>query len=234
MAGGLNDAQLDDGSTLLKSSTYTIPGPCGPPGHNRKLRSESWRVGITAISPLVSYRPCVTHSFAPLILPQPLDAFSPRMYSIFCSLTVPVRYLGPSFMTSPTSMILLSFLGPPLPARPGHLHPFVHRLTKEISLSFNPFNEVASTPSLLIPHQLFASGCRQTFHMHRSSHWLRPPIRLFGHSPLPRLAQCSALLDNLIPDVLLVVTYMVYVPSSGPNLCPYHKKSFSGLGVHTA
>ena len=122
MAGVFNDGELDDGSTLLKSSTHTMLGPCRPPAHNRKLRSESWRVGMTAICPLVSYRPCVTHPFPPLFLPQPLDAFSPRIYSIVCSLTAPVRYLGPSFITSPSSVILPSFL---------------HRLTKEISPSFN-------------------------------------------------------------------------------------------------
>ena len=34
---------------------------------------------------------------------------------------------------SPTSMIVSSFLGPPWPARPNHLHSFVLRLTKETS-----------------------------------------------------------------------------------------------------
>ena len=56
-------------------------------------------MGITAISPTVSYRPCVTHSFVPLLLPQPPDAFSHRIYSIFRSLTAPLRYSGPGFIT---------------------------------------------------------------------------------------------------------------------------------------
>ena len=70
MADVFNDAQLDDDSTLLKSSMYTMLGPFRPPAHNRKLWSESLKVGIMAISPLVSYRLCVTHSFAPLFLPS--------------------------------------------------------------------------------------------------------------------------------------------------------------------
>ncbi|EDQ99190.1 uncharacterized protein LACBIDRAFT_335242 [Laccaria bicolor S238N-H82] len=94
------------------------------------------------------------------------------------------------------------------------LHPVVHRLMKEIS--FNPSNEPASIPSPLIQQQLFAIGRRQTSHTHQSSHRLGPPAPLSCHSPLPKLTQRSDLLGNLIPDAVFVVTYMVYVPPSGP------------------
>ncbi|KIK00557.1 hypothetical protein K443DRAFT_80090, partial [Laccaria amethystina LaAM-08-1] len=93
------------------------------------------------------------------------------------------------------------------------LHPSEHRLTKEISLWFNPFNELASIPSSLIQHQLFSSGRRQASHIHLSSNRLRP---LFGHSPLPKLARCS---EFLIPDALSVVSYMVYHPMAPVSVC---------------
>ena len=97
-AGAFNDAQLDDGNTSRKAP-HAMLGHCRPPSHKRELQSESWRVGITAISPLVCYRPCVTYSFVPFSLPRPLNAFSPRIYSTFCSLTAPFRYSGPGFIT---------------------------------------------------------------------------------------------------------------------------------------
>ena len=102
-------------------------------------------------------------------------------------------------------MIVPSFLGPPWPARPSHLHPFGHRLTEQISPWFNSFNELASIPISLIQRQLFASGRRRTSHIHRSFDRLRPAMRLFGHSPLAKLAQWPGLLGYLIPDALCVV-----------------------------
>ena len=116
-------------------------------------------------------------------------------------------------------MILPSFLGPPWPARPGYLHPFAHRLTKETSPWFDPFHELAPIPSSLIQHQLFASGRRQTSHILRSSDGLHPAIQLSGHSPLPKLAQCSELLGHPIPDALCVVTYIVCHPTAPISAC---------------
>ncbi|EDR04324.1 uncharacterized protein LACBIDRAFT_330853 [Laccaria bicolor S238N-H82] len=43
----------------------------------------------------------------------------------------------------------------------------------------------------------------------------------------PKLDQRLEPLGYPNPDALFVVTYMVYVPPSGPNLCPYHKNSLS-------
>ncbi|KIJ92007.1 hypothetical protein K443DRAFT_42188, partial [Laccaria amethystina LaAM-08-1] len=84
------------------------------------------------------------------------------------------------------------------------LHPFVHRVTKEILPWFNPFNELSSIPSSLFQHQLFPSGHRQTSHIHRPSDRLHPAVWLFGHFLPPKFALCSELLG--------VVTYMVYHP----------------------
>ncbi|EDR04303.1 uncharacterized protein LACBIDRAFT_330816 [Laccaria bicolor S238N-H82] len=50
---------------------------------------------------------------------------------------------------------------------------------------------------------------------------------LFNHSPFPKLEHCSEILVYLNPDALFVVTYMVYVPPSGPDLSPYYKNSLS-------
>ena len=116
-------------------------------------------------------------------------------------------------------MIVPPFLGPPWPARPGHLHSFVHRLTKEASPWCNPFNEIASIPSSLIQRRLFASDHRQTFHIHRSSVRLRPAIRLCGHSFLRKPVQGSELISYLISDALCVVTYMVYHPMTPISAC---------------
>ena len=101
-----------------------------PPDHKRRRLLECWRVGITAVFPLVSYRLSVTYSFIPSSLSRPS---SPRIHGIFSLADRPHPLLRPWFCkpnASPTSMIVPSFLGPPWPARPGHLHPFVHRLTK--------------------------------------------------------------------------------------------------------
>ena len=60
-------------TTLIRSrkAPHTLLGHCRPPDHERKPQSESWRVGITAISPWVSYPPCVIDSFVPFwILPS--------------------------------------------------------------------------------------------------------------------------------------------------------------------
>ena len=135
--------------------------------HSRKA-PQSWRVVTTAISPLVSYRPCVTYSSIPLSLPRLLNSLSPRIYLIFCLTDCPYPLLRSWFHNtnaSPTSMIVSSSLGPPWPARPSHLNSFVHRPTKEILPWINPFNELASIPSSLIQHQLCASGRRQTSHV---------------------------------------------------------------------
>ena len=148
-----------------------------------------------------------------LLLPRPLNSLSPRIYSIFCLADFPCSLLRPWFHTtnaSSTSMIVPSFLGPPWPARPSHLHPFVRRLTKEIPPWFDPFDELAPTSSSLIQHQPFAGGRRQTSRIQRASDRLHPAIWLFGHSPLPTLAKRSELLGYLIPNVLCVVTFMVY------------------------
>ena len=104
-----------------------------PPDHKRRHLPECWRVGITAVFPLVSYRFCFTYTFIPSSLSRPLNPLSPRMHSVFSLADRPYPLLRPWFNktnASPTSMIIPSFLGPPWPARPGHLHPVVHRLTK--------------------------------------------------------------------------------------------------------
>ena len=158
----------------------------------------------------------MTYSFVPFTLPRPPNSLSPRIYSIFCLADYPRSLLRRWFHHTnarSTSMIVPSFLGPPWPARPGHLHSFVHRLTKEASPWCNPFNEIASIPSSLIQRRLFASDRRQTFHLHRSSVRLRPAIRPFGHSFLRKPVQGSERLCYLIPNPLCVVTYMVYHPS---------------------
>ena len=105
-----------------------------PPDHKRTRLPEFWRAGITAVLPLVRYRFCVTYSFIPSSLPRPLNSLSlPRIHSIFPLADGPHPLLRPWFYktnASPTPMTVPSFLGPPWPARPGHLHPVVHRLTK--------------------------------------------------------------------------------------------------------
>ena len=59
--------------------------------------------------------------------------------------------------------------------------------SQEISLWINPFNEIAPIRS----SQLFPSGRRQTSHIHRSPHRLRPAVWLLRHSALPKLAVTS-------------------------------------------
>ena len=208
-------------TTLIRSRKVlrTMLGRCRPPDHKRKLQSESWRVGITAISPLVSYRPCVTYSLVPFSFPRPLNSLSPRIYSIFCLADFPYSLLRPWFHTtnaSSTSMIVPSFLGPSWPARPGHLHPFVRRLTKEIPPWFDPFNEFAPTSSSLIQHQPFAGGRRQTSRIQRAFDRLHPAIWLFGHFSLPTLAQRSELFGY---PQRSVCRYIHGIPPNGPNLC---------------
>ncbi|KIK06282.1 hypothetical protein K443DRAFT_89796, partial [Laccaria amethystina LaAM-08-1] len=82
---------------------------------------------------------------------------------------------------------------------------------------FNPFDELAAIPSSLIQHHLFASGHRQTSHIHRSSDRLRPVVWLFGHSPLPKLQTLYVSL-HIWPQSLPVIRAIVV----------------SGLNVHTA
>ena len=123
-----NDAQIDE-PDYPRKALHTMLGHLRPPDHKRMRLPECWRVGITA----VSYRFCVTYSFIPSSLPRPLNSLSLRILSIFSLVDSPHPLLRPWFYktnTSPTSMIVSSFLGPPWPARSGHLHPVVHRLTK--------------------------------------------------------------------------------------------------------
>ena len=128
-----------------------------------------------------------------LLPSRPLNSLPPCINSIFYLADCCHPFLR-SWLhnnnASPISMIVPSSLGPPWPARPGYLHPFVHRLTKEISPWFNPFNELAFIPSSLIHHQLFASGRGRTSHIYGSSDRLPPATWLFSHSPLPKFAQC--------------------------------------------
>ena len=51
----------------------------------------------------------------------------------------------------------------------------------------SPFNEIAPIRS----SQLFPSGRRQTSHIHRPPHRLRPAVWLLSHSALPKLAVTS-------------------------------------------
>ncbi|KIK06276.1 hypothetical protein K443DRAFT_89971, partial [Laccaria amethystina LaAM-08-1] len=96
----------------------------------------------------------------------------------------------------------------------------------------NPFNELASIPNSLIQHQLFASGRKQTSHIHRSSERLRPAVWLFGHSPLPKPTQSSELLGYLIPNALSLHTwYATQWPHSLPVI---RTIVVSGLRIHTA
>ena len=116
-----------------QKALHTMLGYRRPPDHKRTRLPQCWKVGITAVFPLVSYRFCVTYSSIPSSLPRPLNSLSPRIHSILTLADRPHPFLRPSFYktnASPTSMIVPSFLGPPWPARPGHLHPVVHRLTK--------------------------------------------------------------------------------------------------------
>ena len=101
-------------------------------------------------------------------------------------------------------MIVPSIYGP---LRPGHSHRFLLD-SKELSLWFNPFNELASIPS----SQPFPSGRRQTSHILRSPHRLRPAVWLFRHSRLPVLAVTSF-------PTLCVITYMVYPPVPPISAC---------------
>ncbi|KIJ90970.1 hypothetical protein K443DRAFT_115810 [Laccaria amethystina LaAM-08-1] len=109
-------------------------------------------------------------------------------------------------------MILPSFPGPPWPTRHAHLYPFVHRLTKEILLWCNPFNELASIPSSLIQHQLFPSGHRQTSHIHRSFDQLvRPSLSSSEARSLLRASRSPHSRRS-------VCRYIHGIPPNGPNL----------------
>ena len=105
---------IPSSTTLIRprKAPHTLLGHCRPPDHERTPQSESWRVGITAISPLVSYCPCVCYSFVPLSLPRPLNSSSARIYSIFCLANCPRSLLRSWFHdtnASRTSMIVPSF-----------------------------------------------------------------------------------------------------------------------------
>ena len=195
-------------------------GHCRSPDHGRKPQLESRDNGH---SPLVSYRPCITYSFVPFSLPRPLNSLSPCIYSIFCLANCSRSLLRSWFHhtnVSPTSMIVPSFQGPP---RRGHSHPFLHRLTKEISVWFNHFNELDSIPS----SQLFPSDRTQTSPIHRSPHRLRPAVWLFRHSPLPKLAVTS------FPT--LCVSLHTWYTTQWPQSLPLIRAIVvSGLSLHTA
>jgi len=142
----------------------------------------------------------------------------------------PSRKAPYTMLGHPTSMIPPSSLA--WSARPGHLHPFVHRLTKEILPWFNPFNELTPILSLLIQPWCIASGHKQTSHIHRSSDQLPPALWLFSHPPLPKLAQCSKLLGYLNPGALCVITYLIYHPMA-QSLSAIWTIIISWLSVHT-
>ena len=88
-------------TTLIRSrkAPHTLLGHCRPPDHERKPQSESWRVGITPISPWVSYPPCVIDSFVPFCHPRPVNSLSPRIYSTFCLANCPCLLLRSSTLT---------------------------------------------------------------------------------------------------------------------------------------
>ena len=192
MAGLFNDAQLDDANTFSKSTTHDFG----------ELESrDNGHISFSKLSPL---RYLFIHTIS---LPRLLNSLSPRIYLIFCLIDCPYPLLRSWFHNtnaSPTSMVVSSSLGPPWPARPSHLQPFVHRPLKEISPWFNPFNELASIPSSLM---LVAAGRPLTYIDRRLG-----CAQLRGYSPLPKFAQCSELLDCLNPDALCVVTYIAYHP----------------------
>ncbi|KIJ97269.1 hypothetical protein K443DRAFT_681660 [Laccaria amethystina LaAM-08-1] len=57
-----------------------MPGHCRPPDHKCKLQSESWRVGITAVSPLVlvPQHPRKPHFDDPAVFPRSTMARTTR------------------------------------------------------------------------------------------------------------------------------------------------------------
>ena len=134
MAGFFNDAKLDDANTFSKSTTELES-------------SDNGHISFSKLSPL---RYLFIHTIS---LPRLLNSLSPRIYLIFCRTDCPYPLLRSWFHNtnaSPTSMIVSSSLSQPWPTRPGHLHPFVHRPTKEILPWFKPIKELASIPSSLI------------------------------------------------------------------------------------
>ena len=154
-------------TTLIRSQTAPhMLGYCRPPDYERKPQLKSRDNGH---SPLVSYRPCVTYSFVPFSLPRPLSCLLPRIHSIFCFTHCPRSLLRSSFQNTNTSATLM-------------IEPFFQTTTTRplASLRASTHEGHFAIPS----SQPFAVGLR---HIHRSSHRLRPPMWLFGHSPLPKL-----------------------------------------------
>ena len=157
---------------------------------------------------MVSYRPCVAYSFVPYPLPGPLSSFSPRIYSIFCLANYPRSLLRPwshNPDTSPTSMIVPSFSGP---RRRGHSHPFLHRLKGNFVMvqSFQrtrlhtKLSTLSQWPQADLSHTSTASSV--------------------APSCVATPSFCSAKARSyLIPDVLCVITYMVYHPTAPISAC---------------
>ena len=93
---------MPSSTTLIRSrkARHTMLDHCRPPDHKRKLQSESWRVETTVISPLVSYRPCVTYSFVPFSLPDLWIPYHLAYIRSFALLTAVIRFSGPGSTTT--------------------------------------------------------------------------------------------------------------------------------------
>ncbi|KIJ94773.1 hypothetical protein K443DRAFT_349686 [Laccaria amethystina LaAM-08-1] len=98
---------MPSSATVIPSrkAPHTMLGHCHPSDHKRKFESESWRVGITAVSPLVCYRPFVTYSFVPYSLARPYHSAYIRSFS---PLTAPIRS-GPGSTTPTQAPLRLSY-----------------------------------------------------------------------------------------------------------------------------